>query len=97
MCVNDFRRLLASLHENDYKVLVNRILGNRCQGNDTSCEDRRLVVIDILARAGDVTSQDLLMKHVMSKSPAVDEELRRVFMHCAALEQPAEVCERVST
>ena len=91
MCINDLRNILSNLHTEDYVRFVNDILGNRCHGNDTVCEDKRLVVIDVVARLGDVTSQDLLMTHVLFREPTISEELRRVFMHCVAMEQPTEV------
>lgn len=92
LCVNDLRRALRSLHSKDYKQLIDSIVGKDCLTNDTSCEDRRLVVIDVVANIGDVTSQQLLMTHVLSREPPVNEELRRVFIHCAALTRPEEVC-----
>ena len=82
---------MSNLHTEDYVKFVNGILGNRCHGNDTVCEDKRLVLIDVVARLADVTSQGLLMTHILSREPVVSEELRRVFMHCVAMERPTEV------
>nr|KAG5686568.1 hypothetical protein BaRGS_027225 [Batillaria attramentaria] len=39
---------------------------------------------------GNVVSQELLLKHVLTRQPPVDEDLRRLFIHCVALEHPAE-------
>lgn len=44
-----------------------------------------------MARIGDNISQDLLLEHVLKRQPIINEELRRVLMHCAALEQPTKV------
>ncbi|KAL8573312.1 hypothetical protein ACOMHN_032774 [Nucella lapillus] len=90
ICINELRGIMRSLHKGDYITFVNRHLGSRCPNNETICEDRRLVLIDVVARLGDVTSQELLMTHVLTKEPAVNEELRRVFIHSVALERPTE-------
>lgn len=90
LCINTLRELLHSLNPDDYKQLVDGILGISCQGND-SCEDRRLVIIDVVARIGDEMSQRLLIKHVLSQEEPENEELRRVFIHCAALKHPEKV------
>lgn len=90
ICVNEFRDLLTHMHKDDYVKFVNASLAARCQWNDTVCEDRRLVLIDVVARLGDVTSQDLLISHVLTRDPPVGEELRRVFLHCVAMIDPTE-------
>ncbi|XP_076452271.1 uncharacterized protein LOC143287914 [Babylonia areolata] len=90
MCVNDLRSILQTLHKDDYVQFVSGHLGRRCPSNDTSCEDRRFVLIDVVAQMGDVTSQELLVTHVLNKEPAVDEELRRVFIHCVTIKNPTE-------
>jgi hypothetical protein len=48
-------------------------------------------MIDIVTRLGDMTSQELVVTHVLSKRPWSDEELRRVFIHCTAMKNPSEV------
>ncbi|KAK7496755.1 hypothetical protein BaRGS_00011964, partial [Batillaria attramentaria] len=88
LCVNDLRDILHKLHAEEYRQFVGSLLDNDCQGNDTFCRDRRLILIDVIAGLGDATSQELLMTYVLSKRPAVDEELRRVFLHCVAMERP---------
>lgn len=91
MCVNELRDILQKLHSNEYSQVVHDILGNHCQDYDMVCKDRRLIFIDIVTRIGDVTSQSLLLQHVLSRQPPVNEELRRIFIHCAALENPIPV------
>ncbi|XP_070206105.1 uncharacterized protein [Littorina saxatilis] len=90
VCVNDLRYILGRLHSDDFTQFVSDILAKRCPSNDALCEDKRLVLIDVVTRLGDVTSQELIVTHVLSSEPPVDEELRRVFVHCAAMEHPAE-------
>ena len=96
ICINELRNILSNLHTEDYVRFSDDILGTRCDVNGTLCEDKRLVLIDIIARMGDETSQDLLLRHVLSKEAAVGEELRRVFIHCVAMENPTEVRMTVS-
>ena len=91
ICINELRNIVSNLHTEDYVRFSDDILGTRCDVNDTLCEDRRLVVIDVISRLGDETSQELLIRHVLSKETAVGEELRRVFVHCVAMEKPTEV------
>ncbi|KAK7460766.1 hypothetical protein BaRGS_00038813, partial [Batillaria attramentaria] len=88
-CINELRRLMLKLHEDDYRHFVEHAFGNSyCY--DTDCEDQRLILIDVVARIGNVVSQELLLKHVLTRQPPVDEDLRRLFIHCVALEHPAE-------
>ncbi|KAK7496780.1 hypothetical protein BaRGS_00011989, partial [Batillaria attramentaria] len=88
LCINDLRNILRHLPRKEYKQFVGRIFSNGCQDNDTTCKDRYLILIDIVARIGDVTSQELVLTHILTKTPPVSEELRRVFIHCVALERP---------
>nr|KAG5706489.1 hypothetical protein BaRGS_032882 [Batillaria attramentaria] len=88
LCINDLRNILRHLPRKEYKQFVGRIFSNGCQDNDTTCKDRYLILIDIVARIGDVTSQELVLAHILTKKPPVSEELRRVFIHCVALERP---------
>ena len=89
--MNILRHLLSRLEPLDYEEYVARALDKNCSQKLPSCEEDRLIVLDIVARMGDVNSQRLLVTHVLSRDTPVDEELRRVFIHCAALEQPTEV------
>nr|KAG5704404.1 hypothetical protein BaRGS_031110 [Batillaria attramentaria] len=68
LCVNDLRNVLENLHTEDYRNLVDDILGSNCSSSDTHCEDKRLILIDVVSRMGDKTSQDLIISHVLSKS-----------------------------
>ena len=75
----------------DYKTYVSKIFSKVCDDSNKVCEDDRLVLLDIVTRLGDNTSQELVVTYMLSKRPLVDEELRRVFIHCAALEHPTDV------
>ena len=90
-CVNELRSYLRDMKSQDYMGYVSKIFGNSCEDTDKECEDDRLILLDIVTRLGDSTSQELVVTHVLSKRPLVDEELRRVFIHCAAMEHPTEV------
>ncbi|KAK7113965.1 hypothetical protein V1264_000110 [Littorina saxatilis] len=87
-CVNQLRGFLKDLNIPEYKAYVSKLLGKTCDSNNTVCEDDRLILLDIVTRLGDVTSQNLVVTYVLTKRPLVDEELRRVFIHSAALEHP---------
>lgn len=90
-CVNQLRGFLKDLNIPEYKTYVSKLLGKTCDSNNTVCEDDRLILLDIVTRLGDVTSQNLVVTYVLTKRPLVDEELRRVFIHSAALEHPTKV------
>lgn len=90
VCVNQLRDHLRDLNRQEYREYAEKELSTVCDVKDAECEDDRLILIDIVSRMGDVTSQELVVKYVLSKRPWVDEELRRVFIHCTALEHPVE-------
>ena len=90
-CVNKLRGLLSGLQADHYSTYVSKVLAQNCSQEDTVCEDDRHIMLDIVARMGDVLSQDLLVQHVLSRRPPSHEDLRRVFIHCAALKSPSQV------
>lgn len=92
ICIDCLRDLLQQLHHEDYTHFVDNILKKQCRRKDTACQDNRLVIIDIVSRIADPASQELVQKHVLSRVLPVNEELRRVFIHCAAMKHPTEVC-----
>ncbi|XP_041349358.1 uncharacterized protein LOC121368685 [Gigantopelta aegis] len=89
-CVQNLRLILQSLHEADYHNHVEFILNRTCDSQDIKCLNIRLVYIDLVARAGDVTSQEIILKDVLDIPEPVEDELRRVFIHCIVIMRPTE-------
>ena len=79
------------MHEDDYPHHVETILNRTCEPQDSRCLNIRLVYIDLVARAGDVTSQEITLKNVLNVPEPEEDELRRVFVHCIVITNPTEV------
>ena len=90
-CLIDLRTFVTKLNLADYESFVDNILTVRCPFNDTFCEDKRLVIIDIVGTKGTPLSQELLLRHVVNKSFPVEEELQKLFLHCVSLKNPTKV------
>ena len=90
-CVENLRAVVTKLGPSDYERFVDNILGTRCNSTDTFCQNRRLVIIDIVGGYGNALSQDLLVRHVLVTSGIDEEEVQRVLVHCVTLQQPSRV------
>ena len=49
------------------------------------------MLIDIVSRIGDEVSQTLIVDKVLNRPNVTSEDLRRVFIHCVAMENATEV------
>ena len=90
-CVEELRSFVTKLNPAEYKTFVDSILTVCCPFNDTLCENKRLVIIDIVAGRGNPLSQDLLLHHVVDKRKPNEGELQRLFSHCVGLQHPTKV------
>ena len=90
-CVEELRSFVTKLNPTEYKTFVDSILTVRCPFNDTLCENKRLVIIDIVSGRGNPLSQDLLLHHVVDKRKPNEAELQRLFSHCVGLQHPTKV------
>ena len=59
------------------------------QQYDEKCQLRQNVMIDVIARLGDVTSQRLINKHVLRTGS--EHEIERVLFQYTALDHPIKV------
>lgn len=96
-CLVELRSAITKLNLADYESFVDTILTTRCPSNDTLCEDKRLVVIDIVGTIGNHLSQDLLLRHVVNKPIPNEEELQKLFLHCVSVKNPTNVSSGTKT
>ncbi|XP_070204336.1 uncharacterized protein [Littorina saxatilis] len=88
-CVNDLRKLLSRLYAAEYEKYAVHMLSRNCSEKQQVCQEDRWIVVDVVAGMGDVISQRLIVTHVLKgRTSPSEEDLRRVFVHCAALEHP---------
>ena len=90
-CVHNLRLTLETMNELDYRLHVETILNRTCGPQDSRCLNIRRIYIDLVARAGDVTSQKIILKNVLRVQEPVEDEIRRVFIHCIVIDKPTQV------
>ncbi|KAK7493719.1 hypothetical protein BaRGS_00015048 [Batillaria attramentaria] len=89
-CVTELQVTLRKLKPDDYRRFVGKILAQHCRPQDAFCVDKRLTVLHVAGIIGGKVSQELLIQHVLSRHPPVDDELQSLFSHCVTIESPTQ-------
>ena len=87
-CVNELRKLLKSVHEDDLFQLASKVLTRKCGVNDTVCKDERNLFIDLVSGHGSHGAQLLILDLIVLQPNVTEEDLRRFLFHCIPLKTP---------
>ncbi|XP_013394005.1 uncharacterized protein LOC106161555, partial [Lingula anatina] len=87
-CVVTLRKYLKQLSPRDLVKLGEQYLEDRCQVNDTVCQDDRHLFIDLIIRLETKEAQQLIVQHVLDVVDPHEEEIQRTMYHMHALKSP---------
>ncbi|GAB1602264.1 uncharacterized protein LOC115224694 [Argonauta hians] len=76
------------LLDEDLREVGQEALQRRCSEGQNQCQDEKHLFLDIIARIGSATSQQLISRYVLAHPNATQQEVERTLVHCIAIAHP---------